>query len=72
MATRRAGIRRRCLLAARRQLAPGGALVLDVFVLIVQILARKPDERHLIGHSANGRYGEARLKETADYHPAAR
>ena len=60
---------RRCLQAARRQLAPGGALVFDVFVPSVQILARKPDERHLIGRFANDLYGEIRLEETTDYHP---
>jgi SAM-dependent methyltransferase len=60
---------RRCLQAARRQLAPGGALVFDVFVPSVQILARKPDERHLIGRFANDGYGEIRLEETTDYHP---
>jgi SAM-dependent methyltransferase len=60
---------RRCLQAARRQLAPGGALVFDVFVPSIQILARKPDERHLVGRFANDLYGEIRLEETTDYHP---
>jgi ubiquinone/menaquinone biosynthesis C-methylase UbiE len=61
---------RRCLQAARRQLTAGGALVFDVFVPSVQILARKPDERHLIGHFAHNRYGEIRLEETTDYNPS--
>jgi SAM-dependent methyltransferase len=62
---------RRCLQVARRQLIAGGALIFDVFVPSVQILARKPDERHLIGRFAHDRYGEIRLEETTDYHPSA-
>ncbi len=60
---------RSCLPAAGRQLAPGGALVFDVWVPNVKILARDRDERHLVGHFAHERYAEIRLEGTTDYEP---
>jgi SAM-dependent methyltransferase len=62
---------RRCLQAAGRQLVAGGALVFDVFVPSVQILARDPDERHLVGRFVHDRHGEICLEETTDYHPTS-
>lgn len=58
---------RSCLHAAGRQLASGGALVFDVWVPNVKLLAREPHERHLVGHFAHDNYGEIRLEETMDY-----
>jgi SAM-dependent methyltransferase len=62
---------RRCFHAVARHLAPGGAFVFDAFVPSMQILARKPAERHLVGHFTHDRMGQVKLEETTDYDAAS-
>lgn len=57
----------RCFRAALRHLAPGGALVFDIFVPGLQFLAGKSDQRHLIGHFHHDTLGELTLEQISDY-----
>ena len=45
---------RSCFRSIARHLAPGGAVGFDVFVPSAQMLARGPDQRHLVGASCTG------------------
>lgn len=62
---------KRCFQAAARHLSPGGALVFDAFVPSMQILARSPNERHLVGRFTHDRMGPITLEETTDYDAAS-
>jgi ubiquinone/menaquinone biosynthesis C-methylase UbiE len=57
----------RCFRTAARHLAPGGALVFDIFVPGFRFLTRTSDQRHLIGHFHHESLGEITLEETSDY-----
>jgi SAM-dependent methyltransferase len=62
---------RSCFKAVARHLKPGGVLIFDAFVTSMQILARDPAERHLVGQFADSRLGLLSLEETTDYDPAS-
>jgi SAM-dependent methyltransferase len=57
----------RCFRCAARHLAPGGALILDVYNPSVRLLARDPGQRHLVGRFVHERLGALTLEETSDY-----
>jgi SAM-dependent methyltransferase len=62
---------RRCFAAIARHLVAGGALAFDVFVPSVRILARAPNQRHLVGRFMHDELGELTLEETTDYDAAS-
>jgi ubiquinone/menaquinone biosynthesis C-methylase UbiE len=60
----------RCFRAAVRHLAPGGAIVFDIFVPGIQLLSRKPDQRQTIGRFHHETFGELTLEQTSEYDSA--
>jgi SAM-dependent methyltransferase len=61
----------RCFRSAVRHLAPGGALIFDVYNPSVRLLARDPAQRHLVRQLVHERLGELTLEETSDYDAAS-